>query len=236
MSSLKLKHSGGNSVSLNPPTSAPTSSEVAFKLPNADGSANQLLKTDGSGNLGWATDANDNDNTWVKLSTTTITSSTANVTFTNSITGAFDTYKTYAVAIADLQPVTDDVTLQMRLQTASGDYSSSEYSTWVHAFTDGDHGYNGVGQFQIIRHGIGNGTTGDVINEDWMGLYYISGFPANNRLKIMGSGIGKNNSSSNNMTYIGGTVNEASATTGLKFFLSSGNIALGKFTLYGIKT
>jgi len=49
--SIKLKHSGGNSVSLNPPTSAPTSSEVAFKLPNADGSANQVIKTDGSGNL-----------------------------------------------------------------------------------------------------------------------------------------------------------------------------------------
>ena len=57
MSSIKLKHSGGNSVSLNPPTSAPTSSEVAFKLPNADGSANQLLKTDGSGNLGFITSA-----------------------------------------------------------------------------------------------------------------------------------------------------------------------------------
>ena len=236
MSSLKLRHSGGNSVSLNPPTSAPTSSEVAFKLPNADGSAGQLLKTDGSGNLGWATDANDNDNTWVKLSKTTITSSTADVTFTSSITGAFDTYDIYAVSIADLRPVTDDVTLRMRLQTASGDYSSNEYSTHVHAFTDGDHGYNGVSEFQITRHGIGNGTTGDVINEDWMGLYYINGFPANKRLKIMGNGIGKNNSSSNNMTTIGGTVNEASATTGLKFFMSSGNIALGKFTLYGIKS
>jgi len=51
MSSIKLKHSGGNSVSLNPPTSAPTSSDVAFKLPNADGSANQVIKTDASGNL-----------------------------------------------------------------------------------------------------------------------------------------------------------------------------------------
>ena len=51
MSSIKLKHSGGNSVSLNPPTSAPTSTEVAFKLPNSDGSANQVIKTDGSGNL-----------------------------------------------------------------------------------------------------------------------------------------------------------------------------------------
>ena len=54
MSSIKLKHSGGNSVSLNPPTSAPTSSEVAFKLPNADGSAGQFMKTDGSGNLSLA--------------------------------------------------------------------------------------------------------------------------------------------------------------------------------------
>ena len=55
MSSLKLKHSGGNSVSLNPPSSAPTSSDVAFKLPNADGSAGQVLTTDGSGNLSWST-------------------------------------------------------------------------------------------------------------------------------------------------------------------------------------
>ena len=53
--SIKLKHSGGNSVSLNPPTSAPTASEVAFKLPNADGSSGQYMKTDGSGNLAFAT-------------------------------------------------------------------------------------------------------------------------------------------------------------------------------------
>ena len=53
--SIKLQHSGGNSVSLNPPTSAPTSSEVAFKLPTSDGTAGQVLTTDGSGNLSWVT-------------------------------------------------------------------------------------------------------------------------------------------------------------------------------------
>ena len=52
---IKLVHSGGNSVSLAVPTSNPSSSEVEFKLPQADGSANQILKTDGSGNLGLAT-------------------------------------------------------------------------------------------------------------------------------------------------------------------------------------
>lgn len=60
MSSIKLKHSGGNSVSLNPPTSAPTSTEVAFKLPTSDGSAGQVLMTDGSGNLSWVTPATTN--------------------------------------------------------------------------------------------------------------------------------------------------------------------------------
>ena len=55
MSKISLKHSGGNVVSLNSPTSAPTSADVAFKLPNADGTSGQALVTDASGNLSFAT-------------------------------------------------------------------------------------------------------------------------------------------------------------------------------------
>jgi len=50
MSNIKLVHSGGNSVSITTPTSNP-SSNVTFKLPDADGTAGQVLQTDGSGNL-----------------------------------------------------------------------------------------------------------------------------------------------------------------------------------------
>ena len=53
---IKLVHSGGNAVSIAVPTSNPSSSEVEFKLPQADGSANQVLKTDGSGNLSFGAD------------------------------------------------------------------------------------------------------------------------------------------------------------------------------------
>ena len=53
MSKISLKHSGGNVVSLNSPTNAPSAADVAFKLPNADGSAGQVLQTDGNGNLSW---------------------------------------------------------------------------------------------------------------------------------------------------------------------------------------
>ena len=54
MSKISLKHSGGNVVSLNSPTNAPGSPDVAFKLPNADGSDGQALVTDGSGNLSFS--------------------------------------------------------------------------------------------------------------------------------------------------------------------------------------
>ena len=52
MSNIKLVHSGGNSGSLTTPPNNP-SSNVTFKLPQADGSAGQVLQTDGSGNLSW---------------------------------------------------------------------------------------------------------------------------------------------------------------------------------------
>ena len=54
MSILNFLHSGGNKVSLTTPASNPAS-DVTFKLPNADGSTGQLMKTDGSGNLSFAT-------------------------------------------------------------------------------------------------------------------------------------------------------------------------------------
>ena len=55
MSNIKLVHSGGNSVSLTTPTNNPASN-ITFKLPQADGSANQVLKTDGNGALSFGAD------------------------------------------------------------------------------------------------------------------------------------------------------------------------------------
>ena len=54
MSNIKLVHSGGNSVSLTTPTNNP-SSNVTFKLPQADGTANQTMVTDASGAFSFQT-------------------------------------------------------------------------------------------------------------------------------------------------------------------------------------
>jgi len=69
MSQIKLKHSGGNSSIIAAPSSNPAS-DVTFRLPNADGSANQVLKTDGSGSLGFTS-----NNSMTLLSTTSLSSS-----------------------------------------------------------------------------------------------------------------------------------------------------------------
>ena len=54
MSSLKLKHSGGNSMSIEAPATNPASN-LALKLPATIGSANQVLKNSGTaGTLGWS--------------------------------------------------------------------------------------------------------------------------------------------------------------------------------------
>ena len=54
MSNLNFLHSGGNKVTISAPASNPTSN-VTFKLPQSDGSAGQVLMTDGNGNLSWYT-------------------------------------------------------------------------------------------------------------------------------------------------------------------------------------
>ena len=53
--SIKLNAQSGGAVALDAPTQTTSSADVAFKLPVADGSAGQVLTTDGSGNLSWVT-------------------------------------------------------------------------------------------------------------------------------------------------------------------------------------
>ena len=130
MSSIKLKHSGGNSVSLNPPTSAPTSSDVAFKLPNADGSAGQFMKTDGSGALSFAA-----------VSTTSGSATprrTGDATVAQSIaTGITTTGSTADVVLGTVSNLTD-----------SSIYAIGIKKIVIHGASSTNHGYLGGWVYQ----------------------------------------------------------------------------------------
>ena len=57
---IKLVGSSSGSVALDAPASTTSGANIEFKLPVADGSAGQVLQTDGSGNLSWVTPATTN--------------------------------------------------------------------------------------------------------------------------------------------------------------------------------
>ena len=99
MSKLHFLHSGGDKVTLTTPASNPSTNPV-FKLPQTDGSAGQVLKTDGNGNLSWVTPASTNgitvaDCSDILHSYSTITLNTGSVwdnsngRFTAPVTGLY---------------------------------------------------------------------------------------------------------------------------------------------------
>ena len=95
MSNIKLVHSGGNSVSLTTPTNNP-SSNITFKLPQADGTANQSLVTDGSGALSFATPSPYQFSSWYVTSDYTPTAS--DVTIKNWAESNADGYERLGTA------------------------------------------------------------------------------------------------------------------------------------------
>ena len=120
-------------------------------------------------------------NTWVKLQTTTVSSNVDNVTFTNSITGAFSTYKMYAIVFNEFKSTADDYNLYIRVQGSSGTDTTSYYRWRVNS-TDGDTNAQDSQFFRCNKDAIGNATTSDN-NEDVSGILYFSGFPSGKRLR-----------------------------------------------------
>ena len=241
MSNIKVVHSGGNSVSLTTPTSNPASN-VTFKLPQSDGSAGQVLKTDGNGNLSWVTLPTDN-NTWVKLATTSITSDVSDVQFQNSITGAFDTYKTYAVLYSNIRPVVDDSEFRLRVYQVGSEHTTSDYRTRIQTESgnqtiNSDYSrlsYNGVG-----NHVNSGAPGGAAYYEDISGIIYMTGFPDRLRWKAWSNSVFEDNSGTIRRQDTGTGTQTYTETTGIKFYFNNGNISgatnHGKFTLYGIAT
>jgi len=227
MSSLKLKHSGGNAVSLNPPTSAPTSSDVAFKLPNADGSAGQYMKTDGSGNLAFA--AAD----FVKLQAASSSSSISDLTFASlDVT----TYRTFKIILYVL-PATDNEVLALRFRNGSTDSTGSDYN-YANLGVNNTGSYfdnAGTDTYAPIAFNAGNQNTEGFqveltvvprISSDPTGQSGNFGFSSVTRYSTSTAFRGENfwfhhNSTTNH--------------DGFKIYGRSGDIAAYTYTLYGLK-
>ena len=179
-------------------------------------------------------------NTWVKLSSTTITSDTANVTFNNSITGAFDTYKTYAVVYTNVRPAVDDSIFRCTIFNSDGEHTTSDYRTKLNT----DQGnYSSTNAFaKLTYNGVGNhvnsgASGGAAYYEDISGIIYMTGFPDRLRWKAWNDCVFEDNGGNVKRQDAGTGTQNFVETTGIRFYFDGGDISgttNGTFTLYGL--
>ena len=231
--------SGGGSVSLKAPSTTTGNAAVELQLPVADGSASQFIKTDGSGNLAFASVTGD----YVKLQRATNGGVASELIFDNLDVA---TYKFFELFLAFV-PSADNEKPYFRFRT--GGSSGADVNGAHYAFgyrenyptnTGGD--ISASGQNEIRLHGnlgynTGNGE-GLRINMRMMFADSSDNGSAqrlSNWITWDGSRLdGSSNYRSNNGN---GIYNENLTTykTGFKIFMGSGTLNSMSYGLYGLK-
>ena len=169
----------------------------------------------------------------VLLSHTTISSSTANVQFTSGIDSTYDAYK---FVISGARPVTDDVDLNVFFSVDAGsNYLSNPYQYALLSTDSGGNAENlqsgNAGDLRISGDDIGNATDESYSAE--VVLYNPSNTTHHKHITFLGAYI-DHASLPNFVVGAGSNTGSVAAVTGIKFEFSSGNIAEGSFTMYGI--
>ena len=231
MSEIKLNaDSGGGTVSLKGPATTTGNAAVPFVLPVADGSAGQLLKTDGSKNLGWASDSG----SWVKLAQTTGGTSVNDITFDSLDTTTYRAFK----FIGGMQPETDNVELRFRMRVSGSDLSNTAYNWgFMVAYPDDSHlakSEEGLNAIRLFDNG------GNQAREGWgldlLFFPHLDGHASQIGNFITWSGY-RLDGSKDFRTSTGAAHYDVDDqyVDGIKFFPSTGRFDFHNHTLYGIK-
>ena len=209
-----------------PPHSAAQS--YTLTLPSTAPAANKMLQSDGSGNLSFV----DTPSGGLKLlQRTVVSSSTASVAFNSSVIDS--TYDDYLFRMNDVIPVSDGAYPQWRTAPAGGSYDSGWYSNSIFVrFDNSNSGGNGVTSNQAymkVINAMGTGT-GEIGNYE----INLIGVNSSGRKAFYGRSTQK---ASNGLYYhtSDGYFRDADGTVGyFDFYFSTGNIASGTFSLYGL--
>lgn len=175
---------------------------------------------------------------FIKISTATASSSA-----TISFTDLSSTYFLYILRYNDLAPATDQVNLIMRTSTDNGatyDSGASDYA-WSIMYLDNSGNENGVedqsdSAMNIIGGAYG-GTVklGNATNENGSGTIYIYNPSAVKYTFINSESFYLSESGSIKTMWSSAVRKSAADVDAFQFSMTTGNIASGSFTLYGVK-
>jgi hypothetical protein len=227
MSNIKLVHSGGNSVSLTTPDTLAASK--TFKLPDADGSSGQFLKTDGSGAFSFASETAD----FVKIATASWSSAVSSVAIDNLDT---TTYK-YFRLLWNHKPTEQGRRLSFRWRKDGSDQTTAAYD-WNFGET---YGSSTTTLAENADKGEITDDMGSDLNEGCQLEFVIypktsaeSGFHGNT---VFWHGIHHENAGyvrgiNGSLFYDGGT---SYYPNGFKLYMNVNNMDNGNYALYGVK-
>lgn len=174
-------------------------------------------------------------NSWVKISSTTASSS-ASVSFTNLSA----TYRVYMVVLYNLLPGTTATDLYLRTSANNGssyDSGASNYNVEYIGSANGSWGGGGTTadtQIKISANGATYQQT-TAAPSSLNGFVYIHNPSASSRCWVTADIMFFNTSNSFFARGLsGGYRDSAAAVNAIEFLMSSGNIASGTFTLYGL--
>ena len=149
MSELNFLHSNGNKVKLTTPDTL--AANKTFKLPGADGSSGQFLKTDGSGALSFATPS-----IYTEYSTQTVGGANS---YAITITGD---PKVFEVSLFEVRHVNSQ-NIMYRLSNSGGETTSGYYDVST---------YHQAGGSDVCTRGLGQGQ-GCLVNYDFTDVHNL---------------------------------------------------------------
>ena len=214
---LKLKGKGTGVVKIG-------DGELSF--PDADGSANQVLKTNGRGALSFTTPAS--GGAWTLINSSTASGSPSTLT----VTGMDTTYRTYCLRMTNVQPATDNVSGRIRIGDSGGIKSDSLYyfnNGKVASNTTGYDAAAGSGlDHMLLTDYIGN-ATGEI------GSATIFIGRTGNSVSFDGNVAFGHTSAGSVGGWVSGIYRVSSfALTQVQFYYNSGNITSATMDLWGI--
>lgn len=167
--------------------------------------------------------------------TTATASSSTVIDITTNLT---DTYESYFVELTSVKPVTDDVSLNIRVGTGGGPtYQTSGYSTGAVCTGVGATAtIGGTAQAAIITTNVGSSNgIGNASGEHVRGRVKFSN-PEGTDFLLIEWDLSLVSAAGTPVRTVGaGMWATAGAVTGIRFMMSSGNIASGTFRHYGVR-
>ena len=166
----------------------------------------------------------------IKIAETTVTSAVASVT----LTGIDSTYDVYMVRFNNVTPDTNDVAFQLRFTVSGTPDTSANYDRAQKRFRTSTT-FNNVSNTNLTSLSL-SGNLGTGTSEVANGIHYLFNFNNASEYSFF----------TNEETIVrhdtetegrqgGGVLTVAQATDGVQYFLGSGNISAGTFTLFGFK-